>query len=583
MKRPNIVFILTDDQGYGDLGCHGNEIIKTPHIDRFYEDCIRMTDYHVGPTCAPTRAGLMTGHYANSTGVWHTIGGRSLLRANEWSLANALQESGYKTGLFGKWHLGDSYPYRPQDRGFDKVVTHGGGGISQTPDFWGNDYFDDTYKENGKNKEFKGYCTDVFFHEAIEFIKKNKNQPFLCFIPTNAPHSPFNVEEKYRTLYSEKVPSPRDRFYGMITNLDENFGTLRSTLQELGLEENTILIFMTDNGTAAGCQLDHEGQLVGGFNAGMRGKKCSPYEGGHRVPFFIRWPEGNLSGGKDFNSLCANVDFMPTLLDLCSISVSDEHRFHGKSLAPYLNGTLVDPEDRAIVTDSQRVTRPEKWKDSAVMLKHWRLINGRELYDLKKDPAQKKDLHAENKEIVAKLREEYELWWDLVSSNFEEEIPLYIDPKKTTTLNTHDWRNEDCSCAWNQAMIREGLKCNGYYEIFVEKAGIYQVSLRRWPNETRHGISKSIDPDQDIEWNHESIDEGDSNHYSGSKALNISSAKLEIDPMKWEKKVDGEKDQVNFEVHLNRGLGRLKSSFSGPEIELGAYYVVIHPIGNLNT
>ena len=161
MTRPNIVFILTDDQGYGELGCHGNPIINTPHIDRLHAHSTRLTDYHVGPTCAPTRAGLMTGHYHNSTGVWHTIGGRSLLRQDEWSLADAFSGAGYRTGLFGKWHLGDNYPYRPQDRGFDEVATHGGGGIGNTPDYWGNNYNDDHYAVDGEWTPFEGYCTDV--------------------------------------------------------------------------------------------------------------------------------------------------------------------------------------------------------------------------------------------------------------------------------------------------------------------------------------------------------------------------------------------------------------------------------------
>lgn len=211
--------------------------------------------FHVGPTCAPTRASLMTGHYANSTGVWHTIGGRSLLRKNEWTLASAYKENGYRTAIFGKWHLGDSYPYRPQDRGFETTIVHGGGGISQVPDYWGNDYFDDSYYVNGEPRKFEGYCTDVFFDQALQYIEANKEQPFFCYISTNAPHAPFNVEEKYFNLYKDQVPDTRARFYGMITNIDENFGRLREKLIELELEKNTIVIFMTDNGTVGGGQV----------------------------------------------------------------------------------------------------------------------------------------------------------------------------------------------------------------------------------------------------------------------------------------------------------------------------------------
>jgi len=203
--RPNIIFVLTDDQGYPPIGAHGHPFVRTPHLDRFHADSVRFVQFHSGTTCAPTRAGLLTGHYCNSTGVWHTVGGRSLLRADEWTLANALSEAGYRTGIFGKWHLGDAYPYRPQDRGFQKSVVHGGGGLGQTPDWWGNDYFDDTYLVDGSPVPFKGYCTDVFFTEALAFIESDRSKPFFCFLSTNAPHSPFNVPPDYQALYDGKT------------------------------------------------------------------------------------------------------------------------------------------------------------------------------------------------------------------------------------------------------------------------------------------------------------------------------------------------------------------------------------------
>jgi len=283
--RPNVIFVLTDDQGYPPLGVHGHPFIQTPHLDRFHAEAVRFEQFHSGTTCAPTRAGFLTGHYCNSTGVWHTVGGRSLLRADEWTLANAFAEAGWRTGIFGKWHLGDSYPYRPQDRGFQKSVIHGGGGVGQTPDFWGNDYFDDTYLVDGRPQPFKGYCTDVFFSEALAFIESDASTPFFCFLSTNAPHSPFNVPPEYHARYAGKTATEAyARFLGMITNIDENFGALRARLQAANLEDNTILIFASDNGQcpfAAGFEPQ-------AFNAGMRGFKGSMYEGGHRVPFLVR-------------------------------------------------------------------------------------------------------------------------------------------------------------------------------------------------------------------------------------------------------------------------------------------------------
>ncbi|MGB2821551.1 MAG: arylsulfatase, partial [Phycisphaerae bacterium] len=281
--KPNVVLVITDDQGYGDLGCHGNEVIRTPNIDRLHGESVRLTNFHVGPTCAPTRAGLMTGRYCNCTGVWHTIAGRSLIRRDEVTMADVFAAGGYRTGIFGKWHLGDNYPFRPQDRGFQDVLVHGGGGVSQTPDYWGNDYFDDTYFRSGVPESCTGYCTDVWFDEAMKFIEAGRDRPFFCYLPTNAPHGPYNVADSYSRPYRGLIPDQRANFYGMITNIDDNVGRLRAKLAELGIEENTILIWMTDNGTSAGCSLDENEFVREGFNAGMRGMKGSAYDGGHRT------------------------------------------------------------------------------------------------------------------------------------------------------------------------------------------------------------------------------------------------------------------------------------------------------------
>ncbi|MYE89674.1 sulfatase-like hydrolase/transferase, partial [Candidatus Poribacteria bacterium] len=205
-QKPNLVFVITDDQGYGDFSCHGNPIIETPNLDAMHSESLRLTNLHVGPTCAPTRAGIMTGRYCNCTGVWHTIGGRSLLRNDERTMADIFRANDYKTGMFGKWHLGDNYPYRPHDRGFEEALYHGGGGISQTPDHWGNDYFDDTYARNGVKEPFEGYCTDVWFDQAMQFIERNRENPFFCYLPTNAPHSPYHVPNGYGEPYHGRTP-----------------------------------------------------------------------------------------------------------------------------------------------------------------------------------------------------------------------------------------------------------------------------------------------------------------------------------------------------------------------------------------
>ncbi|MFW6309256.1 MAG: arylsulfatase, partial [bacterium] len=491
---------------------------------------------------------------------------------------SALKEDGYRTGIFGKWHLGDTYPYRPEYRGFDKAVVHGGGGVSQTPDYWGNDYFDDTYRINGEPEEFEGYCTDVWFNQALKFIKENKEKdsPFFCYIPTNAPHSPFNIEEKYYKLYEDQLPEDRAHFYGMITNIDENFGILRKKLKEWELEDNTILIFMSDNGTACGVNTDSEGFVIDGYNAGMRGQKGSEYDGGHRTPCFIRWPGGKLEGGRDIDRLTANVDIMPTLLELCEIPVKEGIKFHGDSIAPLLYGEEEEWEDRVIVTDSQRVAHPVKWKQSSVMTDKWRLVNGEELYDINNDQEQRNNVAEKHPQVVEKLREEYEKWWEIVSEQFDKEIPAVLKKNhEETALTCHDWRNEDCSCPWNQKEVRRGMAANGYWEIRVEDAGEYEIELRRWPREAGHAITAGIEGD-DIEWRSDIIMEDYRNWYSEGKALPIKQAGLEIDDKTYSKKVNPEDEYVSFKLKLEEGSYHLKTRFTdGENFEIGAYYVYI--------
>ncbi|MBI5833498.1 MAG: arylsulfatase [Armatimonadetes bacterium] len=575
LGRPNVILLLTDDQGPGDLGCAGNPVLRTPHLDRLHGESVRLTDYHVGPTCAPTRAGLMTGHWANSTGVWHTIGGRSLLRRGEWTLAQALGEAGYATGIFGKWHLGDTYPYRPGDRGFATSVVHGGGGISQTPDHWGNDYFDDTYQVDGQPQAFSGYCTDVFFDCAMGFVEAHRDQPFFCYLPTNAPHGPFNVEPAYREPYDGLVPDERARFYGMVTCIDANLGRLRARLDALGLAENTILMFMTDNGTAGGCQLDHDGFVTDGYNAGLRGVKGWPYDGGHRTPCWWHWPAGGLTDGRDVDQVTANVDIMPTLLDLCGAAAPAEHAFHGVSLAPLLRRERVDWPDRAVVTDSQRLTEPVKWRQSAVCTESWRLVNGVELYDARADRGQRCDVAAARPDVVAALRGEYERWWELVSGQFAEEVPTVLGPTPEVTLTCHDWRNEQCDCPWNQSHIRAGQRSEGYWEVDVAQAGDYTVELRRWPAEAGHALRAGLDGD-DVTWRRDAVSERDWGHYTGGTALAISRARFELGEVAAQTEVGGHDPAAVMRVTLPAGPGHLQAWFEGDDgLRLGAYYVVV--------
>lgn len=576
MKKPNIVFVLTDDQGYGDLACTGNPWIKTPNIDKLYGESVRFTNFHVGPTCAPTRSGLMTGHYANSTGVWHTVGGRSLLREDEITLPTMLKDGGYRTGIFGKWHLGDEYPYRPEDRGFEKVIVHGGGGVSQTPDYWGNDYFDDTYREDGEWKPFKGYCTDVFFREATKFIEADKDKPFFCYIATNAPHTPYNVEKKYADLYRGEVDEDRARFYGMITNIDENIGKLRKRLKELGIDRETIFIFMTDNGSSEDTTYDKDGNAVVGYNAGLRGMKNSEYDGGHRTPFFLHYPDMGITKGKDQNELVANVDFMPTLLDFCGVDYKSS-QFHGKSIKSLcLDSDQKNDKfkNRFMVTDSQRLVQPVKWRKSAVMQGELRLVNGKELYNLTEDRLQLHDLSSQYPQKVKEFRNEYEKWWKLVSIKFEQPIPLHV--RDGAVFTSHDWRGDE-NCVWNQGQIRQGKLDKGYFEIIVEESGEYEISLYRWPKTENYKLKQGL-VGSDCSLDREKIQEKFWFYYENGKALPIVAAKILLDDEVIAKTqtISDEDINVTFKLNLKKGNHNLMCLFDlDNKKEIGAYYVSI--------
>ncbi len=566
-QPPNILLVITDDQGIGDLGCHGNPVLKTPHLDAFARESLRLTNFHVGPTCAPTRAGLLTGRYCNCTGVWHTIMGRSLLRHDEITLATVLRNRGYATGLFGKWHLGDNYPCRPQDHGFTEAIYHRGGGIGQIPDYWENDYFDDTYFNRGQPENHSGYCTDVWFDLAKDFIRRHRQEPFFCYLATNAPHSPFQVPDSYAAPYRGAVPDERARFYGMISCIDERFGNLRAFLGEQQLDNDTIIIFLGDNGTAGGAQSGKDHFIVDGYNAGYRGVKNSPYDGGHRVPFFVRWPARQWSGGRAVNRLTANIDLMPTLLEACGVRATDSE-LHGKSLVPLFDAPAASWPDRVIITDSQRVDHPIKWRKSAVMTEQWRLVNGRELYDIESDPEQKNDIAPGNPDIVAKLRNDYEHWWEIVSLRMGEYIPIVIgSPEEPeTVLTSHDCHGKEAETIWDQLQVRQGRRANGWWAVKIQHAGRYRLELRRWPREENLPIGEGMD--------------GPVGRYNGGKALPIIRASLAIGTCSMDQSVEEGAVASTFECRLPAGFFRLKADFlAADQSRYGAYYVYVRPLG----
>jgi len=578
MTRPNVILVLTDDQGYPPIGGNGHPFVQTPHLDRFRAEAVRFEQFHSGTTCAPTRAGLLTGHYCNSTGVWHTVGGRSLLRADEWTLANALGEAGWRTGISGKWHLGDAYPYRPQDRGFRRSIVHGGGGIGQTPDRWGNDYFDDTYLVDGVPTPFQGYCTDVFFEEALRFIESPPNAPFFCLLSTNAPHSPFNVPSEFQALYAGKTASESyARFLGMITNIDRNFGKLRARLAAAGLENDTLLMFASDNGQ---CPLAVE-QEPDAYNAGMRGLKGSMYEGGHRIPLFMRWAAGGIGEGRDVGVNTAYIDLMPTVLELCGVE-APQRSFHGQSLAALARGEPAGSAwaERALVTDTQRVPRPIKWRLSCVMRGAWRLINREALYDLTADPGQRHDIAAEHPLIVAELREAYEAWWTLCERQADDAIPITLGDERAALalLTSHDLRNDQGDGVWNQGQVRRGDVCSGYWEVKVERAGRYELALYRWPPDAGHALGAGING-ADVGFRRDAIAPSDWWLYQGGTALAVETARVEVGGQTQAVSVDGGERAATICLELPAGEAQLRAWFAGADgLMQSPYYVEVRRI-----
>ncbi|WP_044237163.1 arylsulfatase [Flexithrix dorotheae] len=575
-KKPNVILILVDDQGYGDIGALGNPHIQTPNIDQLHSVSARFTDYHVSPTCAPTRAALLTGHHNNRTGVWHTISGRSLILERETTMAQVFKENGYHTAIFGKWHLGDNYPFRPQDKGFDEVLIHGGGGIGQTMDYWDNDYFDDTYVHNGVHQKFEGYCTDVWFENAKRFIGENKDKPFFCYLATNAAHSPYWVEDKYSAPYKENENVNHAPFYGMIANIDENIGKLVDYLKSVELMDNTIIIFTTDNGTAQGAKIEGhrlDGFVVKGYNAGMRGIKASMYEGGHRVPLFIHWKNGGITVGKDINELTAHFDVFPTLVDLCKLKVSESIKFDGKSLIPLINGNNVDFKDRVIITNSQRIEVPEPWRRTSLMQGSWRLINGTELYNLVSDPEQRSNVADQNPQKLATLKAAYDKWWAEISQGYSDQPFIIIghEAENPSTLFCHDWHTDKDS-PWSQRHIRAGYIDNGYWLVNVAESGTYNIKLYRWPEESGLALNAQAPA-------RPAIPGTSVNESKKGKAFTINKARIAIQAMELSSVVNPDEKFVEFIIDLKKGESKLQTWFTlDDNTEIGAYYAVIEKL-----
>ena len=445
--RPNVVLVMTDDQGYGELACHGNKVIKTPNLDALHAQSVRLTAFYVSPTCAPTRASLMTGRHEFRSGVTHTIHERERLALSAVTLPQVLKAGGYTTGVFGKWHLGDQEPHQPGRRGFDEVFIHGAGGIGQSypgscGDAPGNKYFDPAIRHNGTFVKTSGYCTDIFFTQALRWIKANRDRPFFAYIVTNAPHGPLVCPESYQKPYEDAgLDKSAAAFYGMITNIDDNVGILMDKLAKWGLAEKTLVIFMTDNGSAqagprGGGRQKKKGKdqpgpapkVQGLYNAGMKGKKGSPNEGGTRVPCFLRW-KGRLPEGVDIAALAAHVDLLPTLAELCGGKLPADRTLDGRSLVPLLKDPKADWPDRYLFAHVGRWGKGKaadaKYSGCAVRSRRFRLVANRDLYDILNDPGETTNVIDKHPEAVEAMRKAYDQWWsEVLPAMVNEDAPV---------------------------------------------------------------------------------------------------------------------------------------------------------------
>ena len=482
---PNVILVITDDQGYGDIGYNGNPHIITPNLDKFASESIRFNNFNVSPVCAPTRSSLLTGRYSLRTGVTDTYNGGAIMSSNEITLAEILNKNNYKTGIFGKWHLGDNYPSRPSDQGFQESLIHLSGGIGQVGDFTNyykgsTSYFDPTLWLNNNQKKYDGYCSDVFTDEALKFIEKNKDNQFFCYLSFNAPHTPLQVPDKYVQMYEEIDPTiingdnldmnkkniqDAKKIYGMVTNIDENFGKLINKLDELKLKENTIVIFMTDNGP-------QQPRYV----SNLRGLKSQVYNGGIKVPFYLNYPRIH-DEGTDLDFFSAHIDVLPTITKLCNLPIPNDRKIDGIDLFD----NKINKKERDFFSYWTRKS-PELYKNISLNNGNYKLVGNTnynskiedfELYDLEEDPNESENLIVQEKSIGLEMKSRMDKIYDelINSKNLINKPRINIgNPNENPTfLNRND--------ASGQRGIWSQNEVFGFWKVSIAP-GIYDFKFK---------------------------------------------------------------------------------------------------------
>jgi len=424
-------------------------------MDKLHDMSTVFDRFLVSPTCSPTRSAIMSGRHPMKNGITHTILERERMALATVTLPQVLAKAGYKSGIFGKWHLGDEAEYQPEKRGFDEVFIHGAGGIGQAydcscADVPNNKYFDPVIRHNGKFVKTEGFCTDVFFNKATDWISKMKDteEPFFAYIATNAPHAPYIAPEASRKRFIEMgFNSQQAGFYGMIENIDDNLGKLMAKMDEWDLWKDTVFIFMSDNGMAGDVGdtrkvlgQDADGNKLKGYNAGMKGYKGSLDEGGARVPFFIRW-DGKTEAGKTVNEVVAHIDLLPTLAGMAGVDFP-EGQVEGRDFWPLLISKKAEWPDRYLFDhrarwDTGKNPDDFKWVTFSVRGPKYRLVGKNQLYDIDADPGQRTNIAEEQPGIVKEMTEAYDKFW-------KETRPLMVneDVPMSKTQPYHVWYNE---------------------------------------------------------------------------------------------------------------------------------------------
>lgn len=553
-EKPNVIIVLSDDQGYGDFSIYGNPILKTPALDRLANESIQLTDFHVAPLCTPSRGQLLTGldayHNKASTVGW----GSGIVRRDVIMMPEVFKKNGYTTGLFGKWHVGDSYPDRPMDKGFDKNIWVKGWGLLSEMEY-DNDYYETRYLDSLTTKNSTKYCSNLWFDKAMEWMNEivKMKKPFFTYIALNAPHGPFDSPKQDYDFYKNKVNNDKTAsFFGMIKNIDRNMSRLEDWMEAKGLKENTILVYITDNGTAQGEEV---------FNADMRGKKMSLYEGGHRVACFIRFPKAKLVGPVNIDVPTQIQDILPTLIELADLR-QEKQSFDGVSLIPLLS-EKTKFDDRMFVVQYGEI--PAKKYEGCVVYGSWRLVGEDQLYNIKTDPSQTKNIADAHPRIVSKMKKHYENWWLELEPYKEELVPLVVgsDQENPVILNSSNWLNENVNTQWKIASSG-GLKNGGISYIQVEQAGNYRIELNRWPF---HLNTKLNSKGPAFSVGGKSINQG--------KALDIAYGCVSIGNEEIKiQNADQNSNYISFEIELEKGTTQFRGWFRDINNNniCGAYY-----------